>query len=47
MIREELPRLRVSRDRAAAEERVAELNRRVAEVNAALPADESIPPLEL
>lgn len=46
-IREELPRLRTMPDRGAATERIAVLNGRITEVNAALPADEWIPPLEL
>lgn len=46
-IRDELPRLRVMKDRATATERVASLNRRVLEVNATLSAEESIPQVEL
>ncbi len=46
-IREELPRLRVTKDRGAATERVAVLNERILEVNRALPAGESIPLVEL
>lgn len=46
-IREELPRLRVMKDRGAATERVAALNRRIVEVNSGLSEGEPIPLVEL
>lgn len=47
IIRDELPRLRAARDRAAAEERVAELNRMVDAANEHLPESSRIPAVEL
>jgi hypothetical protein len=46
-IRDELPRLRTMRDRAAARSRVETLNRLVAEVNDGLSSGEQIPPVDL
>jgi hypothetical protein len=47
LIREELPRLQVSRDRATAQRRVDELNQLVADVNRGLPEGEQVSPVQL
>lgn len=47
LIREEVPRLRTSRDRAAAQARVDELNELVVEVNRGVPEGEQIPQVRL
>lgn len=47
LIRRELPLLRASRDRAAAERRVEEINALVAQVNERLPEPDRIPEVRL
>jgi hypothetical protein len=47
LIRDEVPRLRASRDRSAAQARVDELNELVVEVNRGVPEGEQIPLVRL